>query len=193
MKELIKMVIVLTIISTCSGGILAAVRNGTKDTIKRVVLEQEKAPAIGKILKGVANKPLDDTFMLGEGKEAIDFFVGKFEGGKKAVVFESSGNGFEAAIGVMVGVNLDDDKIIGIGVTTHSETPGIGSKAKTDTFLPAQFTGIDLTGEFKVKKDGGKIDAISGATITSRGVCLAVTNASNTYKRLKAEIEKNIK
>ncbi len=193
MKELIKMVAVLTIISTCSGGILAAVQNGTKDTIKRVILEKEKAPAIGKILKGVSNKPLDDTFMLGEGKEAIDFFIGKFDGGKKAVVFESSGNGYDSAIGVMVGVSLDDDKIIGIGVTTHSETPGIGSKAKTDSFLPAQFTGLDLTGEFKVKKDGGQIDAISGATITSQGVCIAVTNASDAYKRLKPEIENKIK
>jgi electron transport complex protein RnfG len=41
---------------------------------------------------------------------------------------------------------------------------------------------------FKVKADGGQIDALSGATITSRGVCAGVTNSQSFYQRLKPQI-----
>jgi electron transport complex protein RnfG len=93
----------------------------------------------------------------------------------------------------MVGVNLDDDKIMSLGVTTHSETPGVGSKAKTDPKLANQFKGLDLVKSFKVKPDGGEIDAMSGATVTSRGVCVGATEAGNIYKRLKPQIAEKIK
>jgi len=93
----------------------------------------------------------------------------------------------------MVGVNINDDKIIGMGVTTHSETPGIGSKAKTDPNFSNQFKGLAAIEPCKVKPDGGQIDAISGATVTSRGVCGGVTNAADIYKRLKPQIAEKIK
>jgi electron transport complex protein RnfG len=44
-----------------------------------------------------------------------------------------------------------------------------------------------------VKADDGEIDALSGATVTSRGVCATVMEASDIYKRLKDEIVKNMK
>ena len=96
-------------------------------------------------------------------------------------------------IGVMVAVNLDSDEIIGIGVTTHSETPGLGSRAKTEPSFSEQFKGLSINDPIKVKSDGGNIDAISGATITSQGVCAAIMASAGIYKRLKDEIVKNIK
>ena len=44
----------------------------------------------------------------------------------------------------------------------------------------------------KVKQDGGKVDAITGATITSRGVCEGLTSADSFYERLKPEIMKKV-
>ncbi|MDZ7580730.1 MAG: FMN-binding protein [Deltaproteobacteria bacterium] len=73
----------------------------------------------------------------------------------------------------MIGVNLEDDKIVGVGVTTHSETPGLGSRAKTDPAFTAQFSAKPLKETFKLKGDGGQVDALSGATLTSRGVAAA--------------------
>ena len=108
------------------------------------------------------------------------------------MAFETFGKGFGGDIGVIVAVNLETDEIVGIGVTTHSETPGLGSRAKTDPAFSTQFKGLSLNNPFKVKSDGGEIDAISGATVTSRGVCAAITASSETYKRLKNEILKNI-
>ncbi len=193
MKDLIKMVVVLTVISSVSGFALAYVRDLTKDTIKQQILVNEKAPAINSILAGVSNNPLEENFTLKDGKKEIDFFVGKFDGGKTAVAFEASANGFEGAVAVMIGVSLEDEKIIDVGITTHSETPGIGSRAKTEPFLHNQFRGLLFTDEFKVKADGGQIDAIGGATITSRAVCKAVTNANDVYKRFKEDIKSQIK
>ena len=56
-----------------------------------------------------------------------------------------------------------------------SETPGLGMKLKTPEFA-GQFAGKDAT-SLKVKKDGGDIEAITAATITSRAVCRAIEDA----------------
>jgi electron transport complex protein RnfG len=188
MQDMIKMVVVLTVLSALSGGLLAGVRNGTQQQIENQQLAFVKGPAIKSILEGASNDPIADRFKLpyGEGEES--FFVGKFDGQPKAVVFETFGKGFGGDIGVMVGVNLEDGKIINIGVTTHQETPGIGSRAKTTTDLSEKFVGLDLSGEFKVKPDGGQIDALSGATVTSRGVTGAVTAAARLYAELKPQV-----
>jgi electron transport complex protein RnfG len=119
--------------------------------------------------------------------------VGVFNGQADTVAFESSGGGFGGDIGIMVGVNLKDDKIIGVGVTTHSETPGVGSKAKSDPKFVSQFKDLPLEGIFQVKADGGQVDAMSGATVTSRGVSLAMTEAAKAYEALKPQIAEKLK
>ena len=104
------------------------------------------------------------------------------------MAFESSGGGYGGDIGVIVAVNVDSDDIVGVAVTTHSETPGLGSRAKDDPSFARQFKGLPIKDAFKVKPDGGQIDAVSGATVTSRGVCGAVTASSAVYFRLKDAI-----
>jgi electron transport complex protein RnfG len=193
MREMIKMIVVLTILSAFSGGLLAAVRNGTKERIENQQLSFVKGPAIKAILKGATNNPIHDRFKLAyEGGEA-SFFVGVFDGKPNEVAFESSGKGFGGDIGLMVGVNTDDDTIVGVGVTTHSETPGVGSRAKTDPKFTDQFKGQNLIAEFKVKADGGQVDALSGATVSSRGVSAGLTKAGKLYQSLKPKILENLK
>lgn len=193
MREILKMVIVLTVLSSFSGGLLAAIHNETKDRIEYQQLKFVKGPAIREILKEASNDPLVDRFKITDGDIERSFFVGVIDGKANTVAYESSGKGFGGEIGIMVGVNINDDKIVGIGVTTHSETPGVGSIAKTDPGFSAQFKGLSIDGSFKVKTDGGQVDAITGATITSRGVSGAVTAAGETYKRLKPQIVEKLK
>lgn len=196
MREMIKMVVVLTVLSSFSGGLLAALRDGTKDRIENQQLEFVKGPAIRKILvetAGASNDPIKDRFKLKVGDKEESFFVGVVNGKPDVVTFETSGKGFGGDIGMVVGVNVSDDKIVGVGVTTHSETPGIGSKAQTDPKFAKQFAGMVLTDEFKVKSEGGKIDALSGATVTSRGVSGAVTEAGKLYKQVKPQLAEKLK
>ncbi|MGD9733549.1 MAG: RnfABCDGE type electron transport complex subunit G [Desulfamplus sp.] len=190
MREMINMVVVLTLLSAFSGGLLAAVRTGTKDQIEQQVLKFQKAPAIKQILSDVSNDPLKDRFKIMDKEQELTFFVGKHDGKPDAVTFETMGKGFGGDIGVMVGVNIETDKIIGICVTTHSETPGIGSKAKDDPKFAGQFAGMAMDKNFATKNDGGDIDAMSGATVTSKGVSIAAQQAQDIYKRLKPEIQK---
>lgn len=193
MREMIQMVVVLTVLSFVSGGLLAYVKDGTKDKIEVQQLTFVKGPAIKAILKGAANDPITDRFKLKDGDTERSFFVGVFDGKPKIVAFESSGKGFGGDLGLMVGVNLEDGKIAGVGVTTHSETPGVGSRAKTDPTFVAQFPGMPIAETFKVKADGGQVDALSGATVTSRGVSAALTEAGKIYEKLKPEIEDKAK
>ncbi len=188
MREMIQMVVVLTVLSCVSGGLLAYVKDGTKDKIEYQQLTFVKGPAIRAILKGAANDPITDRFKLTDGDAERSFFVGVFDGKPQRVAFESSGKGYGGDIGVMIGVNLEDDKIVGVGVTTHSETPGLGSRAKTDPAFTAQFSAKPLKETFKVKGDGGQVDALSGATLTSRGVAAALTDAAEVYTKLKPQI-----
>ena len=188
MREMIKMIVVLTILCSFSGGLLAAIRNGTKDKIETQQLTFVKGPAILAILEGASNAPIDDRFKIVDQGVERNFFIGVFDGKAGSVAFESSGKGFGGDIGIMVGVNTSDDSIVGVGVTTHSETPGVGSKAKSDPSFVAQFKDKPLVGAFQVKSDGGQVDALSGATVTSRGVSVALTDAGAIYERLKPQI-----
>lgn len=193
MREMIQMVVVLTILSCISGGLLASIKDGTKEQIEYQQLVFVKGPAIRAILEGSSNDPITDRFKLKDGEIERSFFAGAFDGKANTVTFETFGKGFGGDIGVMVGVNLDDDKIIGVGVTTHSETPGIGDQAKTNVAFSTQFKGMPLKDTFKVKTDGGQVDALSGATITSRGVSVAVTEAVKIYEKLKPQIADQLK
>jgi len=188
MREMVKMVIVLTILSSFSGGLLAAIRSGTRDRIEYQQLKFVKGPAIRSILEGCSNDPIVDRFKMPDGEAERSFFVGVFDGQPSTLAFETYGKGFGGDIGLMVAVNVENDDIVGVGVTTHSETPGVGSRAKTEPSFAAQFKGQPLLEAYKVKPDGGQVDALSGATVTSRGVAAAVTQAGQVYKRLKPEL-----
>jgi electron transport complex protein RnfG len=193
MREMIKMVLVLTILSTVSGGLLAYVKVGTKDRIDNQVLQLVKGPAIRSILKDASNDPIADRFSLPDGEVEVDFFVGKFDGQPKTVVLEGFGKGYGGDMGLMVAVDVTQDQIYGVEVTTHSETAGLGSRAKDDPAFAAQFKGQPLDKPVQVTGDGGSINALSGATITSRAVCAAASEATQIYQRLKPQIEDKLK
>jgi electron transport complex protein RnfG len=193
MREMLKLFIAVVVFSCLSGGVLAAIQNVTKERIEYQQLKFVRGPTIKKIMEGCSNDPIIDRLRIVDEAKKIDLFIGEFEGKRNAVAFETFGKGFGGVMGVIVGVNLENDEIIGVGVTTHSETPGVGSRTKTDPDFVAQFKGLSIIEPFKVKADGGQIDALSGATISSRGVCGAVVEAGEIYKKLKPTIIEKIK
>ena len=192
MRELIKMVVVLTVLTAASGGLLAGVREATKERIELQELNFVKGPVLKQLFKKASNDMIADRFNLQDGKETVTLFPVKLDGKTKFVAFSSSGKGFGGDIGLMVGVDIENDTIFAAGVTTHSETPGFGSRAKTEPDLVNRFSGLPVTQQFAVKSAGGQIDAISGATVTSKGVCDAATNAGEIYQRLSSEIKTKI-
>ena len=188
MGEMIKMVVVLTILSSLSGGVLAYVKESTQERIEMQVLQLVKGPAIKAIFKDATNDPVTDRFSIEEEGQQHDIFVAKIDG-KDMVAFETYGKGYGGDIGLVVGIDTKEEKIHGVSVTTHSETAGLGSKAKDDPKFAAQFAGVDIKGPIEV---GNPINALSGATITSDAVCSAASKAGEVYERLKPQIEKEL-
>jgi len=193
MKEMIKMVVVLTFLSLVSGGGLASLRELTAERIENQVLEYVKGPAIRSIFEGAGNDPITDRFTLKDGEVERTIFVGVFEGEARGVAFETSGKGYGGDVGLMVGIDVKENQLIGVGVTTHAETPGMGAKAKTDPSFAAQYKGLPLEEPIAITQDGGTISAISGATITSQAVSDAATDADKIYQKLKSQIADNLK
>lgn len=85
--------------------------------------------------------------------------------------FIASGSGYSGVISMLVGINIDY-AIRNVAILSHTETPGLGSKITEEAFT-AQFIGLG-TDEIALSKDNGKIDAITGASISSRAVTEAI-------------------
>lgn len=192
MREMISMIVVLTVLTAISGGLLATVQSGTAVRIENQVLKFQKAPAIQDIFPEATNDPLAERFTIKSEGIELQIFPSILPDGTKAVAFETKGSAFGGPIGLMLGINLDTDEIVKVRVTTHAETPGIGSRAKDDLSFVSQFSGLLMDSDFSLKGDGGLIDAMSGATVTSKGVSVAANQAKAIYQKLKPEIVKQM-
>ncbi len=194
MGDMIKMVVVLTILTAVSGGLLASVEKITRIPIQESILKFEKAPAIAQIFPDdtVTNSPISDWFNVEKDGVTLQVFPAKLSDGGKAVAFETKdGGGYGGEIGLMVGVNLSTDEVIAVRVTTSKETKGFGSKAKDDPEFVSQFADKSIDTNFALKNEG-TIDAISGATVTSTALSRAAIEAQKIYKQFKPEIEQKI-
>ena len=86
--------------------------------------------------------------------------------------------GFDNAITMMVGVGKDGT-VLGISVISHTETAGLGAVAAAANSAGEAFRGqfVGMEGTVAVSKDGGAVDALTGATITSRAICEGINAA----------------
>ena len=81
--------------------------------------------------------------------------------------------GFGGAIDMVVGIDAEG-RVTGVAIVSMTETSGLGDNARKESFR-SQFVG--LSGSAALTKDGGSVDALTGATITSRAVADGVTQA----------------
>jgi len=166
MKKILSLVVSLTAISAVCAGVLAYIDSITKEPIKATAAANEQ-----RAIKAVL--PPDVATVEAAG----DAFVGKDASGK-TVGYAAKGTdsgGYGGDIVLMVGFLADKRTLISYKVLAAAETPGLGMKLSTPEFA-GQFAGKDGTA-LSVKKDGGEIEAITSATITSRAVCRAIADA----------------
>jgi electron transport complex protein RnfG len=86
---------------------------------------------------------------------------------------------------MMVGIDFEG-KVLGIDIIKHTETAGLGAVADAETPAGQNFRGqfVGTSGSVAVTKDGGTLDSITGATITSRAICVGVNAALNCVANL---------
>lgn len=95
-----------------------------------------------------------------------------WQAGDAGYVVEVTPSGFGGNLDIMVGVD-NDGVCTGVSIVSHAETSGLGANATKVDWL-AQFIGKT---DVAVTKDGGEINSITGATITSRAVATGVNSA----------------
>lgn len=101
-------------------------------------------------------------------------------------------DGYSGSIKIMMGINMRGE-ILGVRVISHKETPGLGDKIeeKKDDWILG-FDGLSLentkTDDWNVKKDGGRFDQFTGATITPRAVVKAIRRGLEFFHQHKSTI-----
>ena len=165
-----RITVTLLLIATVVAAALALVNKVTKPIIDKGNAEKTQQ-AIQLVLPGGYKEELTD-FPNDSG------LVSKVYKGENGYAVEVTPAGFDNTITLMVGVDFDG-KVLGISVISHTESAGLGAVAadkgsKGEAFRD-QFIG--QSGSVSVSKDGGSIDAITNATITSRAVCDGVNAA----------------
>ena len=210
-----KLGLFLCAIGAVSAGLLAGVDALTRKPIKEAEL-RKTSDALKNVLPAFDNVPAEEKMVVKSptGREVV-FYAAKKDGKLVGVAGEGySPKGFAGKIYVMVGLDISG-KVRVVTVTRQNETPGLGTvvtdrvREKTifDLFggggkkegLPPNkvldsFDGLLATPDgkpWKVKKDGGKIDFVTGATISSRAVTDAVYDVAITYSKHMPEILKH--
>lgn len=182
-KEIIRVGFVLFVITALSALLLAFANQKTAPLIKennRIKTENSMRTVL---CDADSFEKLDF-----EGEGVVETYAAKAGADVVGVCVVTEANGYGGAIRVVTGVSADN-KVTGIDILSHGETPGLGANATGDSFK-SQYTG--KTAGIGVSKGNAKdneINAMSGATITSK----AVTAAVNTALEAAGEILKEAK
>ena len=177
-----RMLVSLLVITLVSGFALGFVNELTIEPKAKVKLER-KINAIKLVLPEFDNNPLEDfKIVISEfAKDSVEIYPA-FKNGEPVgtAVIGTSEKGYSGLIKIMVGFN-PDESIKNIVVLEQKETPGLGTKMKDEKFM-RQFRGKNPSElNLKPTKDGGDVDALTGATISTRAFGEAAQMAYDVF------------
>ena len=149
---------------------------GGLDSVTRDMIEYQKELKVQRMLNEIFP---DMTSYASED----DIYIISSDGTEIGFAFLAIGKGYGGDIDILVGLE-DETTLKGIAVIAHAETPGLGDKILKPDFTD-RFIGLDIA-DVAVPDEGGKIDAITGSTISTKAVIDAVrTTAMEKVKELK--------
>jgi len=175
---------VLSLLGVCAvaSGLLGYMNKITEGPIAESKAKA-KLEAIQKVVPEFNNNPSEEKYTVSTDLGDLECFPAKKDGTLVGTAISTKTNlAFSGSFSIMVGIK-PDGTLIETSVLEHKETPGLGTKM-TEPRFKNQFIGKNPgTDKIKVKKDGGDIDAITAATISSRAFCDAVMRAFNAYQK----------
>ena len=160
-KYILRLTVTLLLITAVVAGLLGFVNYLTEDKIAAGQREKAKN-AMQEVL------PAENYELLEASAEGINAV---YRADDLGYVVDVTVNGFGGAINMMVGVDAEG-RVAGVSIVSHSETASLGANCTREDFR-SQFSGAE--GTLAVTRDGGSVEALTGATVTSR----AVTNGVN--------------
>lgn len=173
-KEIIMPTLILGAVCLISASAVVGVNAITRDSIREA--QTETAERTRKIV-------LSDAQSF---EEAEGYIIGMDGSDIVGYVFETEAKGYGGTIKVMTGI-LKNGTVGGVAILEHNETPGLGANAQGEEFR-AQYQQDISRDDLELTKDGqssGRVEAITGATITSRAVTGAVNKAAEMYRRIE--------
>ncbi len=195
----IRTTIVLLLFTALGTGLLAYTFDITKHNIAKNE-EQAKRDLIAQALPKnlYDNDIVNDAVLLPATPElgttqASHAYRGRLRGEPSALVLQAiAPDGYSGKIALLIAIQRNGE-IAGVRVVTHNETPGLGDYidiAKSDWIKQFDHTSLarPQASGWKVKKDGGHFDYMTGATITPRAVVKAVYKALRYYEQHGAQI-----
>ncbi len=189
-STLINMVIVLFLITLAAGLSLGYVNDITLEPKAKARLAK-KTKALELVLPEFDNNPIEQVqrFKSDKVKDSVEVYMAIKDSILVGMaVTGTSEKGYSGIVKLMVGFE-PDGKIRNITVLQQKETPGLGTKMKGEKFIQ-QYRGKDPSNfDLRVKKDGGEVDALAGATISTRAFSEATQQAYDVHVIMKA-IEK---
>ena len=182
-KETPKIAAILTAICLVITIALAGTNMLTKDIIAQAAQEAKEATC-RTVIPAESYAYLSDAF---DGFDGCDAYLALNGGVVCGAAITTESKGYGGTIQVMTGID-ETGRVTGVSVLDHSETAGLGANASKPKFLNQFITSGDelQPGSYAVSKDGGEIDAVTAATISSRAVTAAVNEALEVFESIRS-------
>ncbi|HOX25334.1 MAG TPA: FMN-binding protein [Candidatus Krumholzibacteria bacterium] len=170
MRDIGRLVLVLSLIGVISAGTLAYVRAALDARIEHQEDLHVRGPALSRLFARPAPDLLANKLAFRAGGREYPVFYLDDGGQVDRLAVEAAGRGgYGGDVVVMIGLDLARRTLIGVEIVSHHETPGVGARIERESFR-AQWTGLALDEPVALRSAGGDLDAISGATFSSRAM-----------------------
>mgnify|MGYP001815175406 FL=1 len=188
MSEITRMVVVLSLIA----GVCSAALTSANYLLDPYVNKQTdyfvRGPALERLFGTPAEEVLGNKVVITDELGDVPVFFVKENDEVSRLAVEAIGRGgYGGDLVIMIGIDLVNDRLTGMETVSHSETPGLGARIEEPGFR-RQWQGLPLNQPVAITADGGTIDAISGASTTSRAAASGTNVVLDFVRGNKDEI-----
>ncbi|HEY8464423.1 MAG TPA: RnfABCDGE type electron transport complex subunit G [Bacillota bacterium] len=187
MRDYVRFSVVLAVISAVAGGLLALVNSFTEPKISAYQALAE-ANAYRQVLPAAdrfESLPADQLAKVQQNPDTAgiqDIKVGTKADQPVGWVYKVATYGYSSDIQLLVGIGVDA-KVGGVYLLSQNDTPGLGAKiAEADFIEQSAIQQAQPQHDLKVSKDGGQVQAVAGATISSRAVTRGINQAFQVFR-----------
>ena len=170
MKESLRPVVVLTGICVVCASLLSFANQSLGPRVEQQTDLYVRGPALARLFDLPAGELLDNKVTVTIDDIAYPIFFRTKDEHVAGLAVETTGRGgYGGDVVLLIGIDLAEDRLLGMEVVSHSETPGLGARIEEEAFRQ-QWQGLPAMAPVGLQGGNGSIDAISGATVTSRAV-----------------------
>ncbi len=179
MREIVRLVVVLTLICAVTAGALETLRAKLEPRIEMQEDLNIRGPALASLFGKPASELLQNKVIFQINDLNYPIFFLEEDGKVVSLAIEAAGKGgYGGDVSIMIGIDLQADRTIGMEIIKHAETPGVGSRIEKESFRK-QWQKLTSTREVAL---GGQVAAISGATYSSRATVHATNQVTENVR-----------